>query len=69
MAVWGDDFSPIGSRPGVRVAAEHLVVARLLAFDSHRWKVHELPAHWWICQDCLLPLEATGLRRCAGSRS
>lgn len=59
---WGDGAVP----DGVRVAAEHLAAARLRWFDSHRWKVYELPAQWWICSECLLPIEATGARACTG---
>jgi hypothetical protein len=67
VANWGDDFfSLAGASGGVRVAAEHLAMARLQAFDTHCWKFYELPAQWWICQVCLLPIEATCGRPCAG---
>jgi hypothetical protein len=62
---WGDDVAHATVRPDTRVAAERRdALARLRWFDTHRWQVHRQPAQWWICTDCLLPIEATGTGPC-----
>ena len=63
---WGDNVACVSARSGIRVAAELRAVARLRWFDTHRWRVHQEPMQWWICTDCLLPIEGTGAWPCTG---